>query len=199
MEKTVTSAPHKNGRQSTTSGGDDLNLTASSYDASFTSTSVEERVQVPESIDAFLALTGTRFADDGLLEVVSSESSAANRRKSMAARVAEAGESPDDQTRQGRAGPPSFADMTVAGACQALFHQLYHDVSYRAFLYEPVSLIAVFDAIRTQEQKMLLESIRQAHEIVARQEEEMRRGAVPQIFRDYANADEDAKAAMKVS
>ncbi|GAA5991193.1 hypothetical protein JCM10908_006583 [Rhodotorula pacifica] len=171
MEKTDPSAvQHKNGRPST---GDELNLTASSYDASFTSTSVEERIQVPESIDAFLALTGTRFADDGLLEVVSSESSAANRRKSMAAKAADAGE-PADATEKGQAGPPSFADMTVAGACQALFHQLYHD-----------------------EQKMLLEGIRQAHELVAQQEEEMRRGAVPQIFRDYANAGDDTKAGMK--
>ena len=46
---------------------------------------------------------------------------------------------------------------------------------------------------------MLLEGIRQAHELVAQQEEEMRQGAVPQIFRDYANAGEEAKAAMKVS
>lgn len=124
MEKTGPSATHKNGRPS---NGDELNLTASSYDASFTSTSVEERAPVPESIDAFLALTGTRFADDGLLEVVSSESSAANRRKSMAAKAVGAGELADP-ARKDQAGPPTFADMTVAGACQALFHQLYHDV-----------------------------------------------------------------------
>jgi hypothetical protein len=114
---------------------DDLNLTGSSYDASFSSsaaTADDAASRLPDSLDAFLVATGTHFADDEFFEVVNSESTAAKRRKSMAATARAAGEDDDnDETKHmGGAKPvePTFADMTVAAAVKSLFHQLYKSV-----------------------------------------------------------------------
>lgn len=114
---------------------DDLNLTGSSYDASFSSSAAtgdDAASRLPDSLDAFLVATGTHFADDEFFEVVNSESTAAKRRKSMAATARAAGEDDDnDETKHmGGAKPvePTFADMTVAAAVKSLFHQLYKSV-----------------------------------------------------------------------
>ncbi|BGP01489.1 Proteophosphoglycan ppg4 [Rhodotorula toruloides ATCC 204091] len=158
---------------------DDLNLTGSSYDASFSSsaaTAEEAAARLPDSLDAFLVATGTHFADDEFFEVVNSESTAAKRRKSMAA-TARTDEDEDDETKQmggAKAVEPTFADMTVAAAVKSLFHQLYKS-----------------------EQGGLLEGINQARQMLEDSEQRLRSGVVPQVFKDWANATDEAKAIMK--
>ncbi|KAJ8293947.1 hypothetical protein OF846_003196 [Rhodotorula toruloides] len=161
-------------------GDDDLNLTGSSYDASFSSsaaTAEEAAARLPDSLDAFLVATGTHFADDEFFEVVNSESTAAKRRKSMAATARAGEEDEDDETKQmggAKAVEPTFADMTVAAAVKSLFHQLYKS-----------------------EQGGLLEGINQARQMLEDSEQRLRSGVVPQVFKDWANATDEAKAIMK--
>ncbi|BGP41564.1 hypothetical protein JCM10449v2_005555 [Rhodotorula kratochvilovae] len=145
--------------------GEELNLTGSSFDASFSQEG--DAPALPASLDAFFTLTGTSFVND-VVALVDVEKSAANRRKSMAAPSGGA------QDARAPAGPPSFADLTVAGACKSLLHRLY-----------------------TEESRRLAESLNEVQEMYRQEEEVIRAGAVPRVFQDWANASEEAKNVMK--
>ncbi|GAA6049058.1 hypothetical protein JCM3770_003866 [Rhodotorula araucariae] len=144
--------------------GEELNLTGSSFDASFSQEG--DAPVLPASLDAFFTLTGTSFVND-VVALVDVEKSAANRRKSMAAPSG----APD--TRE-PAGPPTFADLTVAGACKSLLHKLY-----------------------TEESRRLAESLDEVQQIYRQQEEAIREGFVPRVFHDWSNASDEAKNVMK--
>lgn len=120
---------------------------------------------MPATLDAFFALTGTSFVND-VVALVDVEKSAANRRKSMAA--------PSTGAR-GPSGPPTFADLAVAGAIKNLVHQLY-----------------------TNESQILSEQIDELQHMSRQQEELIRHGQPPAIFRTWATASEEAKNVIKV-
>ncbi|TNY20927.1 Proteophosphoglycan ppg4 [Rhodotorula diobovata] len=150
----------KNGGQ-----GEELNLTGSSFDASFSHEN--DAPALPGSLDAFFGLTGTSFVND-VVALVDVEKSAANRRKSMAAPSGSAADAREP------AGPPTFADLTVAGACKSLLHKLY-----------------------TEESRRLAESLDEVQQIYRQQEEAIREGFVPRVFHDWSSASEETKNVMK--
>ncbi|GJN90384.1 hypothetical protein Rhopal_003395-T1 [Rhodotorula paludigena] len=145
----------------------ELNLTGSSFDASFEEG--RDAPALPASLDAFFGATGTSFVND-VVALVDVEKSAANRRKSMAA-LGNATLTDDQKP----AGPPTFADLTVAGACKSLLHKLY-----------------------TEESRRLAESLEEVQTLYDEQEAAIRDGGlVPRVFQDWSNATEEAKAIMK--
>ncbi|GAA5900509.1 hypothetical protein JCM8208_000519 [Rhodotorula glutinis] len=142
--------------------GDELNLTGTSFDGSFSQDN--DTPALPASLDAFFIATGTSFVND-VVALVDVEKSAANRRKSMAAPLTDA---------RGPSGPPTFADLTVVGACKTLVHRLY-----------------------ANESQGLSEQIDDLQQLVREQEEAIRQGRVPTIFRTWSTASEEAKNVIK--
>ncbi|GAA5841839.1 hypothetical protein JCM9279_003125 [Rhodotorula babjevae] len=75
---------------------------------------------------------------------------------------------------RGPCGPPTFADLHVIGSYKNLVHRLY-----------------------TSESQGLSEQIDELQHVVRQQEETIRQGAVPPIFRTWTTASEEAKNVIK--
>lgn len=123
----------------------------------------------PLSLDAFFDQTGTGFAVKDILGMtgidLSSTSAPSRRRKSMAA--------PATAAPGAGSGPPSFADLAVAGGCRSLFHQLY-----------------------SADQEMLEREIRSTMSDLAAWDAQLA-GGVPRLFEEWARASEGQKETMR--
>ncbi|GAA5852436.1 hypothetical protein JCM8547_006781 [Rhodosporidiobolus lusitaniae] len=144
-------------------GGKEEDLTGSEFDSSFEGGG--NLPVPPATLDSFFTATGISFVDD-ILDLAGVDL-AQGRRKSVA----------PTPTPRKAAGPPSFADMAVTGACKSLFYQLYQS-----------------DQLRLQE------GIQDSAAIYAEQEAAVAASAdgdKPRVFKDWANASEEARAVMK--
>ncbi|GAA5934637.1 hypothetical protein JCM3775_002012 [Rhodotorula graminis] len=75
---------------------------------------------------------------------------------------------------RGPSGPPTYADLAVVGACKSLIHRLY-----------------------TNDSHILSEQIDELQHMVRQQEEAIRQGQVPPIFRTWTTASEEVKNVIK--
>ncbi|GAA5990335.1 hypothetical protein JCM11641_006254 [Rhodosporidiobolus odoratus] len=152
--------------KSTGTGGEESELTGSEFDGSFDSGA--NVTAPPASLDAFFTETGVSFVDD-ILDLAGVDL-AQGRRKSMAPAAGM-------EEEKGPAGPPSFADMTVAGACKSLFYQLYQS-----------------------DQLRLHEGINEAQQIYAQHAQAIHDATdadKPRVFKDWASATDEARAIMQ--
>ncbi|GAA6032222.1 hypothetical protein JCM8097_007133 [Rhodosporidiobolus ruineniae] len=149
-------------------GEEELNLTGSEFDSSFESGA--NLPAPPASLDSFLAQTGVSFVDD--IVTLAGVDLAQGRRRSMAP----AGGMVDGEQEK-ESGPPTFADMAVAGAVNSLFYQLYQS-----------------------DQQRLHEGIQEAQHIYAQHEEAVQAASdaeKPLVFRQWAGADDQERAKMQ--
>ncbi|GAA5889688.1 hypothetical protein JCM5296_002432 [Sporobolomyces johnsonii] len=165
QQKAQDSPVAKDGRVGELGEGEELNLTGSEFDASFSASEGGDAQPALASLDDFFSVTGTTFVNDivGMAGVDLSSSRA--RRKSMAVNGDERSPS----------GPPSFADIAVAGGCKSLFYQLYQS-----------------------DQRRLHEGIQEAQQMYAEIVDAINTGGeVPKIFQQWAAATEEGRAIMK--
>ncbi|GAA5923746.1 hypothetical protein JCM1841_002031 [Sporobolomyces salmonicolor] len=165
QQKAQDSPVAKDGRVGELREGEELNLTGSEFDASFSASEGGDARPVLASLDDFFSATSTTFVNDivGMAGVDLSSSRA--RRKSMAVN--------DDE--RSPSGPPSFADIAVAGGCKSLFYQLYQS-----------------------DQLRLHEGIQEAQQMYAEIVDAINTGGeVPKIFQQWADATEEGRAIMK--
>ncbi|KAK4051993.1 hypothetical protein OIO90_004523 [Microbotryomycetes sp. JL221] len=112
------------------------------------------------SLDEFFEATGTGFMKDVL--GMTGVDLGNKRRKSMA-----------PNTGRKPSGPPSFADLAVAGGCKSLFHQLYQSDHFR--LQEEITNI--------------MSQLAQCEEALKHEQ--------PQIFTEWSSANESRRLAMQ--
>ncbi|GAA6003719.1 hypothetical protein JCM10207_003562 [Rhodosporidiobolus poonsookiae] len=156
-------------------GAEELELTGSEFEGSFAG-SVDHLPLPPASLDAFFGQTGISFVNDILSLAGVDLAAGGGRRKSVAPTPGRGGADDDDDEKE-PAGPPTFADMAVAGACKSLFYQLYQS-----------------------DQLRLHEGIAEAQQMYQDDADKIANAAdadKPRVFQDWANASEEARAVMK--
>ena len=89
-------------------------------------------------------------------------------------------------------GPPTFADLAVAGGCKSLFHQLYQSVGI-PFVVRGTRLMK-YDS---QDQSRLQEEIHSAMASLAECDEALQHEQ-PKVFVEWSTASEAHRAIMQV-
>ncbi|GAA5820841.1 hypothetical protein JCM10212_006343 [Sporobolomyces blumeae] len=119
------------------------------------------------SIEEFFAETGTEFVND-----IAGMSGGFDLDQSRMRRKSLAAAAVLEGGKERAA--PTFADLAVAGACQSLFYELYRN-----------------------DQQRLVESMQEVQQIYNEIHTAVEAGEIPQVFKDWATASDDAKAQMK--